>query len=59
VWASALVRGTDAESRPPSLSQEEFEALRPHFAGQIRADVETYRQQYLNAARDHLRSGAV
>jgi hypothetical protein len=57
VWASELRAGIDNDSRPPWLSEDQFEALRPHFADYIREDIEEHRKRYLDAAREHLREG--
>lgn len=59
VWASKLREGIDKSSRPPSLSEEDFEAMRPHFAERIREQVETHRKRYLDSARQHLRRDAL
>lgn len=56
VWASELRAGIDTESRPPGVSQAEFDALRPHVAEQIRRDVDEHRKRYLDAAREHLKT---
>jgi hypothetical protein len=50
--------GGSLATRPPSVSVEEYQKLREMFA-QYSGDVLAQRKRYLDAAREHLRSGAL
>ncbi len=59
VWTSELREGIDDASwLPPQVSRDAFEKIRPRFAEYIQQDVETHRDEYLAAARAHLRAAA-
>jgi hypothetical protein len=57
VWTSELREGLDdATWLPAHVTREAFEELRPRLAEHIQQDVERHRDDYLAAARAHLRS---